>query len=401
MNAPINQLAVVVPVFNDAENLRFCLAALTNARGRRNATICVVDDESNDATADVVRDFDVRYIRNDSNLGQSASRNIGVRSTRSEYVLFVDSDVVVCPDCFAALESFLAAENPSGVIGLQGVFSLEHPHSAWSSLIYNTLQHLLTYGRRNHSGVNTSLLLIRRSVFEQLGGFREDLWFMEDTEIGRRAAAAGWCFQHGTVEFVHRKNTTWRWLINAYVTSGKMLHALSKERIPDTGGRTCHTKTNGGLFKTWLVSGVALAAICISAPMFHFRLDLLLPSVALVGFLLWPTARTLSRVRRHPGFLVAGLGAFLLIPWLIVFGMATAAVAPLRERERNLWKGKKLSTSDRQLASRFRVKARHSTWKTYRAQRRAKVAPAEDTVSCPNLRRRRSQLRELGLETSW
>ena len=122
-----DKMAVVVPVYNDAENLRWCLSALVRARGQRNLDIWVVDDGSSDASADVARSFGVHCVRSDVNRGQSWARNDGVRRSQRDYVLFVDSDVVVQDDCFDRIDEFLSAEHPGNVIGLQGIFSLSHP----------------------------------------------------------------------------------------------------------------------------------------------------------------------------------------------------------------------------------------------------------------------------------
>lgn len=138
------QLAVIVPVYNDTGNLGYCLSALTRARGDFPVKIVVVDDGSSESVSEAVDGLDITYIRNEHNRGQSWARNKGAEMTESEYILFVDSDVVVDIDLFRQIAEFISAAKPDGLIGMRGIFSLEHPFQGWASLIYNTLQHLVS-----------------------------------------------------------------------------------------------------------------------------------------------------------------------------------------------------------------------------------------------------------------
>lgn len=98
------RVSVVVPVYNDPENLRDALARLSDQTlARDEYEIVVVDDGSTDTTPQVIATAcagpaRVRAVRLDPNRGRAAARNAGIRAALSPIIVFVDSDVLVAGD---------------------------------------------------------------------------------------------------------------------------------------------------------------------------------------------------------------------------------------------------------------------------------------------------------------
>lgn len=87
-------ISVVIPVYNGEKTVgRAVHSALAQDVEME---ILVVDDCSADGTAKVLEPFadrqQIRYIRNDKNLGVAETRNRGVSMARGEYVAFLDAD---------------------------------------------------------------------------------------------------------------------------------------------------------------------------------------------------------------------------------------------------------------------------------------------------------------------
>ncbi|MBQ7548715.1 MAG: glycosyltransferase family 2 protein [Clostridia bacterium] len=88
-------ISVIIPVYNLEDYIENCLKSVT-AQTYPNLEIICVDDGSSDNSAGVIeamaeKDGRIRLIRQD-NAGVSAARNVGVRNSRGEYLIFVDGD---------------------------------------------------------------------------------------------------------------------------------------------------------------------------------------------------------------------------------------------------------------------------------------------------------------------
>jgi len=94
------ELSVIVPSFNEEARLPHSLdliAAYLNS-ANRSTEVLVVDDGSNDRTAEVAASFteriaNLRVLKNGENRGKGYSVRHGMQEARGEYVLFTDADL--------------------------------------------------------------------------------------------------------------------------------------------------------------------------------------------------------------------------------------------------------------------------------------------------------------------
>lgn len=93
-------LSVVIPVFNEEENLPHLWAELREVLDGLglNSEIIFVDDGSQDASAEVVRGFRekderVRLVRLKTNAGETAATDAGLRTARGRWVVTMDADL--------------------------------------------------------------------------------------------------------------------------------------------------------------------------------------------------------------------------------------------------------------------------------------------------------------------
>jgi glycosyltransferase involved in cell wall biosynthesis len=94
-------ISIIIPTFNRASALKWCLQYL-NAQTFRNFEVVIVDDGSTDDTADVVASFkaekllDITYMRQ-QNAGPAKARNAAVNVVRSPICLFIGDDIFGTP----------------------------------------------------------------------------------------------------------------------------------------------------------------------------------------------------------------------------------------------------------------------------------------------------------------
>lgn len=90
------KISVIVPVYNEERNLKYCLESLVN-QTLKDIEIIVIDDGSIDNSLKIMRDYEAKYCQikvyvNEKNMGQSETRNKGIELAKGEYITFVDSD---------------------------------------------------------------------------------------------------------------------------------------------------------------------------------------------------------------------------------------------------------------------------------------------------------------------
>jgi dolichol-phosphate mannosyltransferase len=87
-------VSVVVPVFNEEENMSILQSELGSALTGLNYEIVFVDDGSTDGSADKIDTApNVRVVRFEKNTGQSAALYVGIRAARGKTIVMIDSDL--------------------------------------------------------------------------------------------------------------------------------------------------------------------------------------------------------------------------------------------------------------------------------------------------------------------
>lgn len=224
----MTRVSVVVPVHDDAGNLRVCLAALRDA-AVPGMEIVVADDASRDDAAAVARAAGARVVRLERQAGPAGARNRGVRAAAGDVLVFVDADVRVRPDTVRRLMAVLDARPE-----LTAVFGSydDAPHAPGFVSQYRNLLHHFVHqdGNPEASTFWAGCGAVRRAAFDALGGFDEGDYAraVEDIELGYRLRAAGHRIALAReVQVTHLK----RWTLRSVLYTDAMLRALPWARL--------------------------------------------------------------------------------------------------------------------------------------------------------------------------
>jgi len=143
----LRQVSIVLPVYNEAENLRALLEELVETLiGIKDHLfeIVVVDDGSTDDSAAVAESMDARVIRHATNLGNGAAVKRGIREANGDFVLLMDGDGQHPPALIPQMLEKLASYDM--VVGSRGG-SGGSVHRNLANRVYNGLASYVT-GKR-------------------------------------------------------------------------------------------------------------------------------------------------------------------------------------------------------------------------------------------------------------
>ena len=186
-------VAVIVPVYDDAERLTRCLRALEEQTYPADQyQVLVVDNGSSEDIAGVCRAFPRVRCLLEPRPGSYAARNKGIASTDGELLAFTDSDCLPHRDWLERGAAHLQAEPDLGMVGGNVLVFPKDPSRKTAVELYESA---FAFPQRQrieaeHWSV-TANLLVRRDVMEAVGPFDAELRSGGDAEWCRRAHAAG------------------------------------------------------------------------------------------------------------------------------------------------------------------------------------------------------------------
>lgn len=170
-------VTVVVPAHDAQAYLDEALDALA-AQDHPSVEVIVVDDGSSDATAEIAgRRPGVRVV-SQANAGPSAARNAGMEVSSGEFITFCDADDRFRPDKVSKQVAYLRSHPDTGCVLVrhETFFEAGTPRPAWLT---------------DEEGVQPQSAMVRRSVWEQVGGFNPDYRLTEGLEWLSRMRDAG------------------------------------------------------------------------------------------------------------------------------------------------------------------------------------------------------------------
>lgn len=203
MDTPADPLvSVVMPVWNRAAAVREALAGFL-LPSAATVEVVVVDDGSTDSTADEVlaaaaasRGAPIRLVRQ-SNAGPGAARNRGALEARGRWLAFLDSDDLWLPwTPRILLDALTAAEDPAFAFLQTHVFADVAELDGLREGPVRTVVHPDLYRMRLEAPlamIGSCNMVVRRDVFDAVGGFTREVRSGEDTDLFFRCGDRGPC----------------------------------------------------------------------------------------------------------------------------------------------------------------------------------------------------------------
>jgi GT2 family glycosyltransferase len=209
-------LSTIIVTYNTREMTLDCLRALvSDAQSIEGHEILVVDNASSDQTVQAIQQNfpHVKIIANPKNLGFGAANNQALKQATGDFILLLNSDAFPKPGAIPTLIQELKANPNAGLIGPRllnpdgtmqlSCYKFPSPGRAWAENLWLAAAFpksaLGDYRQWNHDEprmvdwVIGACILLRREVYQQVGGFDERFFmYAEESDWQLRIKQAGW-----------------------------------------------------------------------------------------------------------------------------------------------------------------------------------------------------------------
>ncbi len=180
-------VSVIIPTLNEEKFITVLLECLKNQTWQ-DFEIIVADANSDDKTREVAQKLGAKIVEGGH---QSFGRNNGVKYAKGDVLLFLDADLSFDTNFLGNCYQSFATQK----LDIACCYFDTYSHSVKMKMIYG-LWNSSKYLRRKTKVPDgeSQCLWVKKSVFDDIGGFNEDLKIAEDTDFIQKAAEKDYKF---------------------------------------------------------------------------------------------------------------------------------------------------------------------------------------------------------------
>ena len=182
-------VSVIIPNYNKSKYVKETILSVLN-QDYKDWECIIIDDFSSDNSVSVISNLiknEKRFhlMKNSSNCGANFSRNIGLKKSKGDFVMFLDADDILSPNCLSLRLDKLLCENDLDF----GVFPIGtfHKNIGDDEFVWNNFSgvHLDRFLYHDLPWLICSVIW-KKEFLDNLGGFSEDFHRMQDVEFHSR-----------------------------------------------------------------------------------------------------------------------------------------------------------------------------------------------------------------------
>ncbi len=209
-------LSIILVNYNGSSCLIECLRSIEKSVDFNACEVIIIDNNSLDTSVQLIESsFPLfKLIRSQNNLGFGKANNLVVKHSIGEHLLFLNTDTILTENTPQILSDYLTQHQDVGAVSPRitfrdGSYQLscgKLPNLAIELLdkirygldqkwhhVFGNLYNKQYSTTQEMGWLTGACLMIRRDVFEQLGGFDESFFmYFEDKDICKRVREEGW-----------------------------------------------------------------------------------------------------------------------------------------------------------------------------------------------------------------
>jgi GT2 family glycosyltransferase len=201
------KISIIIVNYNGCKDTEQCLESIECTIGTDSCEIFVIDNNSSDGSIESIKlQFpEVKILPQQNNLGFGKANNIGAKASSCEFLFFLNNDTILTEDVITPLCSFLQEDPLCGAVGpllLNADGTYQHSFGCFPSIL-NEWRIRKETGKvtaipadrsaKEVDWVTFAAVMIRRAVFEEVGGFDENYFmYFEDSDFCLRLLKKGY-----------------------------------------------------------------------------------------------------------------------------------------------------------------------------------------------------------------
>lgn len=211
-------VSIIIPVYNQYEKLKITLKSINEFMHQRLVEVIVVDDGSEDSVDEVLElnyKFNLKLIKSKKNCGRSAARNMGVKYSTGDILIFIDADRFINGDFITSHINTLISSEKTICVGQPVDFVCDEENIVLEFLKSKCNEYKFCDKIKPYPYANASLNIfksidkhieyqwiclfsgnfsIRKNDYLEIGGFDEKYttWGLENIEFGLRITKLGY-----------------------------------------------------------------------------------------------------------------------------------------------------------------------------------------------------------------
>lgn len=187
------KVSIIMSIYREPEEyLRKSIESMLNQTYKDFEFLIAIDDPQNNEVIEIVKEYAksddrIKYFINERNLGLASSLNLLIYKSKGKYLARMDGDDISLEN---RLENQIKYMERNFEVGILGTLAYKMDESGKIYGIFNTPineKHIDIYIRNGITPIVHPSIIVRKEVYEKLGGYRTEFDFLEDFDLFYRA----------------------------------------------------------------------------------------------------------------------------------------------------------------------------------------------------------------------
>lgn len=183
------KVQILIPCYNGSKTIQRCLESALK-QTYKDIEIIFLDDCSTDNTAEIAKKYNIRYYKNDINLGRGGSRNKLLDLATSEYCCWLDADDYMLPDKIKKQINYITYNNKCNFLATEMYDMTSNMIVGAGGNKAHMMNSLTLETLRKSNCINHPTVMFRLETAKKIR-FKDNMKFNEDWDFYIRAYENG------------------------------------------------------------------------------------------------------------------------------------------------------------------------------------------------------------------